>query len=323
MGAEENERRAKVEAMLNAAEGDAQEAPAADATKSGGADRAPQGDQSEARAGATDDVRVHSEQQTGSAAGRTLRVKYRSKELDLPEDKVVEYASKGVDYEQKMAALKEEQQKLQLDAKEFGEYQNLKKWMQDHPNAGKAVQDMLDHVERTGKVPTIKFDEAAGEARTGDPATNQRIAALERQLFEQSAAKERSRLAGQIADAINDNPVLRWVSENSRKQFGNDLALEKLTNLVLDDPSADISMLAQAVATEFASKSETLKQRSTPDAYVKAKEKDQARFSSERPAGAIAAPVAEGRAAPKLNGADLKTGRVAAAALRFLQDSGE
>jgi len=133
-----------------------------------------------------------------------------------------------------------------------------------------------------------------------------------------------------MASAISNRPVLAWAGEKSMREFGVNIAVQKLTERMIADPSADIDTLADAVATEISAASETLKSRQVKkpavadvDTYVANKEKDQKRFASEKPNGAVVAPDAsQNRVTPRYTRADLKSGKIAKAASDYLERMG-
>lgn len=247
-------------------------------------------------------------------------LKYRGKEVDVDSERAIDLAQKGFDYETKMREMKLRREELTADEKNFAEYKELQRWLREHPDAGGRITELMAHVEKHGTVPGLDLESAEADAMAGVPkSVLDDIRELKAHRRQESVQSITDRMAARFCDAIEAHPVLSRISKDSHGRYGRDLALEALVNAMPDgDPlTVDLSILADSVATQFASTNETLEQADATDSYVREKEQDRGKFKSESPGGAN--PPGSGPKPPSFNGKDLENGNVRRAAADFLR----
>ncbi len=260
------------------------------------------------------------------AEDQTVTINHKGKSITVPMDRVVALASKGFDYEQKMGAVKEERAQVQADSSGFQAYQDYKSYMVSNPGIAQLVGQVLEDYETTGVIPQVVADQMISEegGTVPNPPGNSK---LEREMAELRAQWDNAQAQGQqqehtrrLVQAVERNPVLARVSDETFRKYGRDLALEKLAAMAQLDPSngalpspEDMETYADAVATEFTMASETLGGGS---GLEERKAQDAARFKSEPPSGSP--PPAPTPTAPSFSAKDLKSGALAKGAADFL-----
>lgn len=85
--------------------------------------------------------------ETPSDEPRKLKLNRKGRQMELAEDKVVELAQKGWDYDAKMKEVHEARRTLESDSRAFGEYQELKSRLNNNPTLREAVMKALDNPE--------------------------------------------------------------------------------------------------------------------------------------------------------------------------------
>lgn len=252
--------------------------------------------------------------ETPAQEQRRLALKYKGRDVELPEEDVVSYAQRGFDYDQKMAALKREREAFMAEAKNYRDYEEYRKYLNERPDAGKAIGALLKHVEEHGEVPALDFaKEKVTPLSKVDPYTDRRMRALEEELAALRHDRVNEHLAQQMASAIQSEPTLLRISSDSVKKVGRDIALEKLATLVNAAPGADVKTLARSLATEFEQIGETL----GGESYAQRKRDEVGRFRPEPPSGTSPTP-GPGPARPKYKAADLKNGALLKGAISFM-----
>lgn len=228
-------------------------------------------------------------------------------------EKVIGLAQQGLSYSQDMKKLKDER-------KEYDEFVAYRQHLQKNQPLAAAIGDLMQTFEETQRIPRLVIEggelpKGAQEIPQGFGEREQRFRRLEEAESRRQQQVEVDRRLTHMRDVVAKDPFLHQLSVSSLQRHGRDLALQKLVDAHLADPNADVEILAQHVATDMRQTLETL---GVDPSYVRRKEEDQKRFSSESPAGA---PAASGSPPPEppLTGRDLMSGKVGKAAIDFVR----
>ena len=230
-----------------------------------------------------------------------MQVKYKGQDIGLASDEAARLAQKGMNYEQKMANLKQQQTAVEGQQAEVAQYQQFRQYLSSNPE--KATQ--IEAVIRGESVPTTD------ELEDPDPmsATNQRLGQMEQYLGQLS--QYNSTQHQQQAQNLADTTVRKAISESSLLQRSPDMAYLMLLQEMASDQTQDITVAAKVVEGKFLGLA-----GATPES-VEQVQAQQARFGAE--GGVSGSPATATKHPNELTKTDLKKGGVRKAALEFLQ----
>lgn len=148
---------------------------------------------------------------------RKLKLTRKGRQMELAEDKVVELAQKGWDYDAKMREVQQARQQLESDSRAFGEYQELKSRLNNNPTLREAVMKALENPEavlsgnrRQAQGDGARKDEGddAGAGKpNGTPAHDAvvrgQLEELRNELGTLRSEKEREQLVGELNRRID------------------------------------------------------------------------------------------------------------------------
>lgn len=235
-------------------------------------------------------------------------ISYRGHPVKLKKSKVAELAEKGFDYEAKQAKLTELRQAVEQDREGLDTYQQYRAWLKANPNAAKAISGLIQHYEEKGELPLVDFEKPStdpesleGRPHPGIMRALERISSRLDRIDTERATQD---VATRLVRAVESNPILKRIADSSPER--EKAVLQKLTDELKADPSANLEAVAQAVATEWSMVAETL---GASKKYLDEKTEAKQRFRHNEhpddtpPEPHVPEPV-------KLTGHDLKNGRV-------------
>ena len=148
------------------------------------------------------DEKKNEGEKSGAEKANELTLTHKGHTLNVTLEKATELAQKGMNYEQKMAQLKEERAAIQRDAEQFAAYEQLKAHLQQHPEHAQAWQRIVagEKVRFEGDPPANGRAAAAGGAgkttQSGDP---DRLAKVEAELERVTSLMQNQQVANQQA----------------------------------------------------------------------------------------------------------------------------
>lgn len=254
-------------------------------------------------------------------------IKRKGQDYRLSAEKARQLASMGLDYNVRQEELKAREAALQKDEAEFQRFKALEGHLAENPEVEDYIRRLLKHHDEFGVLPETSFD--IDPSRTvRDPQLDRKIRRLETELAERKKRDEENdrqervnRLAREMAEVVENDPILLALSNRSSEEFGRDLALEELSQAYSRDPSVPLSVHAESISLKYAERLKAAPKPVEPkDDYVQQKKQERKQFRSVDPgASAGGARFDDGDEREGFNGEDLKKGRLKSAVAQRLR----